>query len=58
LGIFTEGSNLEFRAEFFNAFNTAQFANPDLNFSNATFGRITNTAVNPRIIQLAVKFNF
>ncbi|MGH9842203.1 MAG: hypothetical protein ACREEM_25915, partial [Blastocatellia bacterium] len=50
----TEASNIEFRAEFFNAFNTTQFANPDTNFSNATFGQISATAVNPRIIQLAL----
>ncbi|HEY0426403.1 MAG TPA: TonB-dependent receptor [Pyrinomonadaceae bacterium] len=53
-----EGANVEFRAEFFNAFNTPQFANPDTNFSSATFGKITNTSVNPRIIQFALKFNF
>lgn len=58
LGWLTEQSSMEFRAEFFNAFNTAQFSNPDLNFTNATFGRITNTSVNPRIIQLALKFKF
>jgi hypothetical protein len=58
LGFLNEASNLEFRAEFFNAFNTPQFANPDANFSSATFGRITNTAVNPRIIQLALKLHF
>lgn len=53
-----EGTNIEFRAEFFNAFNTPQFANPDTNFTDATFGKITSTAVNPRIIQFALKFNF
>jgi hypothetical protein len=54
----TEASSLEFRAEFFNAFNTTQFANPDTNMSNATFGQIGATAVNPRIIQFALKYNF
>src|SRR5256886_13408646 len=34
-----EKSSVEFRAEFFNAFNHPQFANPDTNFSSATFGR-------------------
>ncbi|MFN7949849.1 MAG: carboxypeptidase-like regulatory domain-containing protein [Blastocatellia bacterium] len=54
----TEISHLEFRAEFFNAFNTTQFANPDPVFTNATFGQISATAVNPRIIQFALKYNF
>ena len=58
LGWLTDGSNMEIRAEFFNAFNTPQFANPVANFSSATFGRISNTSVSPRIIQLAAKFNF
>jgi len=58
LPVLSERSNWEFRAEFFNAFNKPQFANPDSNSSSATFGRILNTAVNPRIIQLALKLNF
>jgi hypothetical protein len=53
-----EGANLEFRAEFFNAFNTTQFGNPSTNVSATTFGVISGTAVNPRIIQLALKLNF
>ena len=51
--------NLEFRAEFFNAFNSAQFANPDTVFSDgAAFGQITATSVAPRIGQLALKLHF
>ena len=53
-----EGANVEFRAEFFNAFNHPQFSNPNTNVSAGTFGVISNTAVNPRIIQLALKLNF
>lgn len=53
-----ENGNLEFRAEFFNAFNTTQFASPGANVSAATFGVISSTAVNPRIVQLALKLNF
>jgi hypothetical protein len=53
-----ESSNLEFRTEFFNAFNTTQFSNPGTNVSAATFGVISGTAVNPRIIQFALKLNF
>jgi hypothetical protein len=54
-----EGDNLEFRAEMFNAFNTPQFANPDNSFTDGpSFGTITSTSVNPRIVQFALKFNF
>ena len=53
-----DGSGLEFRAEVFNGFNHPQFANPDSNFSSATFGVITSTAVNARVGQLGLKFSF
>lgn len=52
-----EASTLEFRAEFFNAFNHPQFSTPNQNVSSATFGVITSTSVNPRIIQFALKLN-
>jgi hypothetical protein len=54
----TEASNLEFRAEAFNVFNHPQFANPSTNSSSAAFGTITSAVVNPRVLQLALKFNF
>ena len=53
-----ERSTLEVRAEFFNAFNHPQFANPDNNFTSPTFGVISSTAVNARVGQLALKFSF
>jgi hypothetical protein len=53
-----EAANLEFRAEMFNAFNTPQFSNPDSTFSDSSFGQISTTSVNPRIVQFALKFNF
>jgi hypothetical protein len=53
-----ERSGLQFRAEFYNALNHPQFANPDTNFSSSTFGVISSTAVNPRIVQLALRFTF
>lgn len=46
------------RADFFNAFNHPQFSNPDVNTSDSTFGYITSTSVNPRVVQLAAKFVF
>ena len=48
---------LEFRAELFNAFNHAQFGQPDGNFNSATFGKV-NTANPPRIMQLSLKLLF
>jgi hypothetical protein len=52
-----EKSSIEFRAEFYNAFNHPQFSNPDANFS-PTFGIISSTAVNLRIVQLALRLSF
>jgi len=49
----------EFRTEFFNLFNWANFANPNSNIAvPATFGRITATSAGPRVIQFAFKLNF
>jgi hypothetical protein len=48
----------EFRSEFFNAWNHTQFANPDGNFSDTTFGQILKTREDPRVIQFALKFFF
>jgi hypothetical protein len=48
----------EFQIQLFNLLNTAQFANPDTNFSSSTFGQIRATSVNPRMGQLALKFVF
>lgn len=53
-----ESSTLEFRSEFFNAFNRAQFGDPDTEFTSPTFGQISSTVVNPRVVQLALKFSF
>jgi hypothetical protein len=65
-----ETKNIELRAEFFNLFNHVNFANPVNNLNAAAidqngqitnpgdFGRIISTSNNPRLIQLALKFNF
>lgn len=53
-----EKSSVEFRAEFYNALNHPQFAAPDANFTSATFGVISGTAVSARVGQLAVKLAF
>jgi hypothetical protein len=54
-----ERQDLQFRTEFFNTFNHAQFANPAAAVSTpSTFGWITATTVNPRVIQFALKYAF
>jgi hypothetical protein len=56
----TEGTSLQFRAEFFNIFNHPQFDPP---FGNdvstpSTFGLITSTSTTPRVVQFGLKFLF
>ena len=53
-----EKSDIEFRCELFNTFNHPQFSNPDANLSSATFGVITATSVNARVVQLALRLAF
>ncbi len=52
-----ESKSIEFRTEFFNAFNHAQFFNPDHSGFDSNFGQITQARA-PRIIQFALKFYF
>jgi hypothetical protein len=61
VGGLREDATLQFRTEFFNTFNHTQFNNPavvDFSKSTSTFGQITSTAVNPRLIQFALKYAF
>jgi len=53
-----ENSKVNFRAEFYNALNHPQFANPDTNLTSPTFGVISSTSVNARVGQLALKISF
>jgi len=53
----TKAKSLQFRAEFFNAWNHAQFGSPTGNINNSTFGYVTN-ANPPRIGQVSMKFFF
>ncbi len=54
----TERATVQFRAEFFNAFNNVNFNGPNSNLSGgAQFGRITS-ALDPRIMQFGMKFLF
>jgi hypothetical protein len=52
-----ENKIVEFRSEFFNIFNHANFGNPNGSIGSANFGRITTTR-DPRLIQFALKFVF
>jgi outer membrane receptor protein involved in Fe transport len=52
-----ESMNLQFRAEFFNIFNKANFELPNNDISSPNFGQI-QAAQNGRIIQLALKLLF
>ena len=52
-----ENVRLQFRTEFFNAFNHANFDLPDNFWGSPTFGRI-NSAQNPRRIQFGLKLIF
>jgi hypothetical protein len=59
VGGVNENASLEFRTEFFNAFNHPQFSNPSsTNLTSSAFGRITSSSVNPRLIQFALKYVF
>jgi hypothetical protein len=53
-----ERINLRFLTEFFNVWNHPAFANPATNLSTATFGTITSTVSNARIIQFALKLEY
>jgi Carboxypeptidase regulatory-like domain/TonB-dependent Receptor Plug Domain len=63
---FREGMGVQFRAEFFNLFNHAQFyLSGDGSFGQmqniatpTSFGVVNATAGNPRVVQLALKLNF
>jgi hypothetical protein len=54
----TERFTLQFRAEFFNIFNHANFSNPDRTVTDANFGIISGTSTAPREIQFALKLQF
>ena len=51
--------HLDFRADFFNAFNIADYAAPNSGMANGTsFGQITGTINNNRSTQLSLKYQF
>ena len=54
----SESKRVEFRGEFFNFFNTPQFAGPNQSFGNPNFGVVTTQANIPRQVQLGLKIYF
>jgi hypothetical protein len=55
----SEHHNVSFRAEAYNAFNNVNFANPGLSLATpSTFGRISATYGNSRILQMALRYEF
>ena len=53
----SEGTKLQFRTEFFNAWNQVNFGAPEARLANRNFGRILS-AGSPRILQFALKYMF
>jgi hypothetical protein len=53
-----ERFQLQFRTEFFNIFNHANFGDPTTNLDSASFGQIASTSVNARLVQFALKLDF
>ena len=49
---------VDFRSDFFNAFNIADYASPDNTMTDANFGQITGTVNGNRSIQLSLKYSF
>ena len=68
VGGLRENATLEFRTEFFNAFNHPQFNNPSVSNASQQMNpvdlsaggqnTITSMSVNPRLIQFALKYSF
>lgn len=57
--LFGDKANLQFRAEAFNLTNRVTFGQPAANLASpSTFGVISTTVSNPRILQLALKLTY
>lgn len=53
-----ENMGLNFRTEFFNLFNHAQFGTPIADFNAPGFGSVNSTVNNPRLVQFGLKLTF
>jgi hypothetical protein len=54
----TERFKLQFRSEFFNLLNHANFGGPSTSLDSASYGTIRGTTVNARLVQFALKLMF
>jgi len=54
----TEKHRLQFRAEFFNIFNTVNLSLPGATMNTAAFGKINSTSTDARDIQFALRYQF
>jgi hypothetical protein len=54
----TEGSSLQLQANAFNIFNHTNFGLPVGNINSSNFGRSISTVGTPRVMQLAIRFDF
>ncbi len=55
---FGEHAQLELRAEVFNITNTPAFAQPNGSFGSTSFGSITSTATDPRVMQMSARISY
>ncbi|MBT9330096.1 TonB-dependent receptor domain-containing protein [Paracidobacterium acidisoli] len=53
-----ERLNFEFKTEFFNLFNRQQFGDPNTQLGSSTFGIVSTTLGNPRLIQFSGRLTF
>ena len=51
-------STMQFRGEVFNLFNNVNLANPGGTLGTASYGKITGTTGDPRIVQFALRYAF
>jgi hypothetical protein len=56
--VLRENTNLQFRWEVFNLFNTPVFGPPSTDFSQSSAGQITSLAGDPRVMQFALRLSF
>jgi len=50
-------TDLEFRAEVFDIFNTPEFSQPNGSFGSPAFGSITSTVTDPRVLQFDIRIS-
>jgi hypothetical protein len=55
---FRELHSIQFRLEAYNVLNNTRFALPDTNYSSPNFGSLGSTVGNPRLMQVALRYQF